>query len=288
MVVRKPIGQSLLDADLITEEQLKEALHYQRKVPEKEPLGEITVKLGFLKDEDFASFLASYLNFPFLNLDGFNRISPEAISLVPASLAKRHNVFPIRKEETALHVAMSDPLDFTAADSLSKVTKCRIVIIVCSKNQIKRYITDYYETELQQKSSLDSIETTAKPELDAAWGKKGEKNLAFAVSFINLLLERAYRDNAKAVHIQPGEAHLKIFFRIGQGLEQIGAYSKSILTSVTSRIKYLSVLDSSCRNVLQDGRFKIKLAACQDAIVNVEVSILPTVWGERIVLALPH
>jgi len=275
MIDRKPIGQSLIDANLITATQLERALDHQKSMPDRGPLGEIVVELGFLKDEDFASFLASYLDFSFLNLDKLGNISPEAVSLISSRLAHRHNIFPIRKEKQTIYIAMSDPLDFTTLDSVSKITRCRTRAVVCTKSQIKEYIKQYYDDEIgpQEKAPDEVIPDQA--------------NLSFATSFVDLLIEKAYRHSARAVHIQPEEGNFTVFLRIDEGLQLVESRSKNILPSVVVRIKHLASLNISSKDTLQDGAFEVRLID-QEIALNIEVSILPTVWGERIVLTLPH
>jgi len=274
MYARKPIGQSLVEANLLTDTQLEQVLEHQRQGPKKAPVGEIAVKLGFVAEEIFAPFLASYLNFPFLNLKGFDKVSNEAVKLFPEEAARRYNAFPLWRQADIVYVAMSDPLNFVAIDTLSVMSGYKIEAIVCPDSQIKEYIEWYYKRRLKkpQIDLPDDLEEASQ-----------ETDLPFAVSFVNLLIERGYKQGARAIHIQPTEAQFQIFFRVNRQLDRIAFYSKSLLPSILLRIKQLASLDESRQDVPQDGGFDIRLFN-QEVPLRLSVSVLPTIWGERVVL----
>jgi len=284
MYARKPIGQSLVDANLISEVQLARALEHQRQDGEKRPIGEIAVQLGFVAEEVFAPFLASYLNFPFLNLKDFDKISREAVSLFSEEVSKRYSAFALWRQGDTVYVAMSDPLDFVAIDTLSVISGYKIEPIVCPENQIKDYIELYYGKHPVAGRQRDSDrDWQERIDLPAAEEISESEDLPFAVSFVNLLIERGYKQGARAIHLQPTESQLQIFFRVNRTLDRIAAYSRTLLPSILTRIKQLASMDASRQDIPQDSNFDIRLFNRSDPI-NLTISILPTIWGERVVI----
>lgn len=269
----KPIGQSMVEAKLLSPKQLDEALSYQRRSSERIPLGRLSVELGLVKEDDFAPFLASYFNVPYLDLKKYPNIQPETVEIIPESIARRFNVLPLMKDENTLTVAVSDPLDLTALENLKTITHRQIKSVVSPASQIRRRITAYYTGEyIETKTSglTDSKEKEAWP---------------FASSLVKLLTERAHRHGVNSVHIQPEENRVKIFFRVGKRLEKIASYPKDVLPHIVDFIKKASNLDSGSSNVPQAGYFTFSREWVN---TEVGVSVFPTVWGERIVLEIPR
>jgi len=249
----KPIGQSMIAANLINEYQLKELLNYQRNLDVRTPLGKLTVELGLVKEDEFAAFLASYFNVPYMDLNDYLTVQPEVLDLVPQSIAKRLNILPVLKHDDTLTVAMSDPLDLAAVENLETVTHCRIKRVVSSPAQIRQSIKFYYSGP--------------------------------APFLMRQLIERAYKSDVKNIHIQPEKNRVEILFRVKNRLEKIASYPKSALMPLSDYVKKASNLGMKMNEAPQEGYFNFN---SDNINIEIGVSILPTVSGERIVLEVPR
>ena len=142
--MKKLIGQSMVDAQLITNGQLLDLLEFQSKSKERTLLGRLSVNLGLVTDEEFAPFIASYFNVPFVNLKQSPPPAREAVELVPEVIAKRLNIAPLTKKDDTLTIAVTDPVDLTAIENLETITHCRIKTVVSTPCQIKHTIAISY------------------------------------------------------------------------------------------------------------------------------------------------
>jgi len=277
----KPIGQSMVEANLINQYQLNELLEYQKNAEPRVLLGRLTVELGLVKDEEFAPFLASYFNVPYLNLEDCSVVQKDAIDSVPQFIARRLNILPLLKEEDTLTVAMSDPLDLSVVEDLETVTGFRIKRVVSPANRIRESIKSCYSGVF-----LRVKNTGAKKERSGyASAEKQKYRWPLAPSLIRLLIERAYKNSVNSVHMQPQHNRVEIFFRAGGKLEKIASYPKSALSSILTYIRTAAKLGQSKSDIPQAGYFTFN----NDKLnIEVGVSILPTLSGERIVLEVPR
>jgi type IV pilus assembly protein PilB len=183
----KPIGQSMVEANLINQYQLNELLEYQKNAESRVPLGRLTVELGMVKDEEFAPFLASYFNVPYLNLEDCSVVQKDAIDSVPQFIARRLNILPLLKEEDTLTVAMSDPLDLPVVEDLETVTGFRIKRVVSPANRIRESIKSCYSGVYLRVKTVD-----IKEKAGCASAGRQKYRWPLAPSLIRLLIERAY------------------------------------------------------------------------------------------------
>jgi len=143
--MKKPIGQSMVEARLITKDQLEDLLEYQKRQREKVIFGKLSLELGLISEDQFAPFIASYFDVPFINLkDHPIIVRREAINMIPESIARRLNVMPLTKDNNTLTVAVSDPLDLVALDNLAIVSHCNVKPVVSTPSQITHSITISY------------------------------------------------------------------------------------------------------------------------------------------------
>ena len=271
----KPIGQSMIEANLISTQQLDELLQRQRVADERMPLGRLSVELGFVKDADLVYFLSIYFNVPYVNLEKHSVVQKEALDLVPEPIARRFNVFPLVKEDDTLTVAISDPLDLTTLENLQTVTNCRIKAVLSPLSQIKSNIQMYYTGMLR--GSRYGLSWTS---------SSGQRQHRLVVSsLVKLLLSQAIEHDVKLIHIKPEESRMKIFFRIDKKLEKVASYPKAMFTLFARLIKKTARLNDQVSDMLQAGWFTFRMPK---ASVEVGVSVLPTLWGESIVLQVPR
>jgi len=143
-MIRKLIGQSMVDAHLIDQKQLSDLLEYQNRLREKLPLGRISLDMGLVLEDDFAPFIASYFTVPYINLKEHPDAQKEALETIPEIIAKRFNVLPLTKEDDTLTIAVSDPLDLTTIENIEAVAHCRVKTVISAPSQIKNRITLSY------------------------------------------------------------------------------------------------------------------------------------------------
>lgn len=278
----KQIGQSMVEANLINYQQLNELLEYQKKLDERVLLGKLTVELGLINEEEFAPFLASYFGVDYLNLKGHLTIQKEALNAVPEPLAKRFNILPLVKEDDNLTVAISDPLDLTTLENLGALTGCHIKPVVSPANQIRSGISAHYRGVFLEpgREGLTAGAISSKP----ARMDKGN-NVPPASSLIKSFVEKAYKSGVKAVHIQSSQRRVEILFRVDRKLQKMASYPIVVYSSIVNFVKKAAKLDSSRSDIPQSGYFVFNADKLN---MEVGVSILPTLSGERIVLEVPR
>ncbi len=278
----KPIGQSMIEANLINQGQLDELLEYQRRSSERVPLGRLTVDLGLVKEEEFGPFIASYFNVPYVNLERCLTVQKEALDIVPESIAKRYNVFPLVKEDDTLTIAISDPLDLTTLENLEAVTHCSIKQVISTTDQIRHSITAHYTgIFLRPNEGVPGF----KEKVSVLPFEKYKKTWPFISSLVGLLIEKAVNNNINLIHIQPDENRVKVFFRIDKKLEKAVSYPKSVFRPIVNFVKKASSLNLQKNDIPQAGYFVYSTTKLN---VEIGVAIFPTLSGERMVLEVPR
>jgi type IV pilus assembly protein PilB len=282
------LGELLVRENLISLAQLQKAQEEQRKTGTR--LGYSLTKLGIINEEDLTTFLSKQYGVPSINLAEFE-IGPEVIQLVPPELAKRHQLIPVNRAGATLIVAMSDPSNIYAIDDLKFRTGLNIEVVVASEVAIDEAITRYYEKQVSYDDVLGDIDA-ATIEL----GADGDEDVnvvdlekasgeAPVIKLCNVILLNAIKKRASDIHIEPYEKTFRVRYRIdGVLYEEQPPLPLKLKAAVTSRIKIMSQLDISERRLPQDGRIKLKLG--KDKEMDFRVSVLPTLFGEKIVLRL--
>ena len=289
----KLIGQEMVEQGLLTPEQLDQILESQPR--HKQFLGEIAVHFGFISEQEMAKFIAQYFHLPYAELKDEQEIEVSALDLIPENLARRYRLVAIQKKDDLLTVAMVDPLDIRAIDAVRLETNCRVRKVVASRNGILKAIDRYYHTPLRLAKSMDHLAAGEAPvdqELEFQTGRevnaqldqlKHEASDAPVVQFVNLLLMRAVQERASDIHIEPEEYSITIRLRVDGQLREVTAPPKHMSQVITTRVKLLGNLDIAERRLPQDGRFKFKVF---DKTIDVRMSCLPTVYGEKIVMRI--
>ncbi len=290
LITSAPLGRILLAGGKITQQQLDRALELQRE--SKQLLGEILIEQAMTKMEDLVWALGLQLNIPVFNLDDNFRLEPEEIGLIPVTIARRYGLFPMRKNgDASLTLVMSDPLNSDALATVRSLTKLDIHRVVGTKEQIRTVIEKFYRQDAHIERSLEDIvrlEATG-AEVPAGEGEADEDQLrvqandAPVVRFVNLLLMQAIRDHASDIHFEPSEKGATIRLRIDGVLREITPPPKHLYHGIVTRIKILSSMDIAERRLPLDGRFKFKVDQHE---VDVRVSSLPEVYGEKLVLRI--
>ena len=288
------LGELLTKASLISQEQLKEALKVQKETGGK--LGETLIKLGFVSEEDITECLSQQFGVPSINLSHFE-IDPSVIKLIPSDVARKYNILPVNKTGATITIAMADPTNVFAMDDIKFMTGYNVEPVVASELGIKAAIDNYYGStsslelkkvmeDLQQAESADLEVLEEGEELDVEALAEGAEE-APVVKLCNLILTDAIKRGASDIHVEPYEKEYRVRFRIDGILYEIMNPPLKLKDAITSRLKILSKLDISEKRLPQDGRIKLRMKLNdKNKELDFRVSVLPTLFGEKIVLRL--
>ena len=288
---RLKIGDLLLNAGVINEQQLQKALDYSKEQRQKgnaKRLGDCLRELGFVTDRQVAEALASQLNLQLVDLQGFT-LSKQMQELIPGSTLRKHSVLPLGydpKDPQAIFLAMSDPLDIVAIDDVEIITNCRVEQCVATQTEIQAILDRYFGSEEAMSAAEKfSKQRQERIQADREVEERAERELANApiVQLVRTIVEQAVRSRASDIHIDALEREVRIRFRIDGVLVEKLRYDISILAALSTRIKIVSGLDIAERRRPQSGRMT---ATVDDVEYDIRVEILPTSFGEKIVMRL--
>jgi len=280
------IGQLLVQKNFLTPEQLDRAKQETRTSGTR--LGYELTKLGFIKEDDLAEVISNQYGVPSISLDDFE-IDGEVIKLIHEDVATKHTIIPVNRAGSTLIVAMSDPSNIFAVDDIKFLTGYDVEVVVSAEEAIRRAIEKYYDTG----ASLDEVMADFDDgELEVVAGDDAvdiselEKSTEDApvVKLVNLILTDAIKKSASDIHIEPYEKSFRVRYRIDGLLYEVMKPPKKLKNPLTSRIKIMSELDIAERRLPQDGRIKMKIGRNRE--MDYRVSVLPTLFGEKIVLRL--
>lgn len=283
----KNLGELMVREQLIDINQLEQAKKEQKNNGGK--FGATLVKLGYITEAQLVDFLSKQYNVPPIDLSTFE-IDMEAVKTVTRDLCLKHQCVPVSKAGKILIVAMTDPTNMNARDDLMFITQHKIEVMVASENAIMNAIEKYYGSKFSYETIMTEIEKDSEAGLS-----KGIKNLelvdldkvsddAPVIKFVNLMLTEAIKMRASDIHIEPYEKRFRVRFRVDGSLYEKIQPAPGIATAVVSRIKIMAKLDISERRRPQDGRLKIAFKDGRE--IDFRVSVLPTLFGEKIVLRL--
>ena len=282
----KRIGELLITAKLINNDQLVHALSEQQSTPGR--LGSTLIRLGYLNNDDLVNFLSVQFGVPAVTLQDFS-ISNEVLELVPSELVNKHHILPINRIGSTLIIAVCDPTDLSAIDDIKFITGYNIEVTVASEISIKEAIDRFYDSSSMlddiiadfDDSELELVQD--EEELDASSLKK-ETEDAPVIRLVNKIMVDAIRRGASDIHIEPYEKFFRVRYRIDGVLYEIMKPPMKLKNAILSRIKIMSELNIAERRLPQDGRIKMKLGKGKS--MDMRVSVLPTLFGEKIVLRL--
>ncbi|QUH26664.1 type II secretion system ATPase GspE [Serpentinicella alkaliphila] len=277
----KRLGDLLVDVKSITQEQLEEALRLQKSTGEK--LGEILIKGKYITEKALIEVLEFQLGIPHVILDNYY-IEPEIPRLISEKLARRHTLIPIKKDRGKLVVAMADPLNIFALDDIKIATGFDVEPVIATRNDILNTISVYYEKEtaeqaleeFQENFNIESIDDYDEEILNQI------KNSP-VVKLVNSIISQAVKSSASDIHIEPGERNLRVRFRIDGDLQEVMSLAKSSHSPIVTRIKIMGKMDIAEKRIPQDGRVETSI---EGKDIDLRISILPTVHGEKIVIRL--
>ncbi len=288
----KKLGEILLEEGMISQKQLEEAVAFQSK--EGGRLGEILVKLGYIEEEQIVIALSKQLSIPHVTLAS-GKLRPDPSQglkdIVPYEFAVRNLVLPLSKNLNSLTIAIYDPLDLILMDNLKKLTGCEINPVISTRSDILEAIEQFYGKERALEVAIEeSYKVTeedmplaveeAQLSLDKLIAKTEE---APVVKIVDLLIRQAIERGASDIHIEPQRDKLSIRYRIDGVLYEVSPPSKTLQLPIISRIKILSRMNIAEKRLPQDGGFMVKMG---EKLIDLRVSSVPTIYGEKIVMRI--
>ncbi len=282
------LGELLLRDQIISAEQLQRAQEESKRSGDR--LGNSLVKMGAIQEEDLTQFLSRQYGVPAINLNEFD-IEPEVIQLVSKDVATRHKVVPVNRAGNSLIVAMADPSNILAIDDLKFVTGYNIEVVVASEVGVNQAITRYYEKSSE--AQLEQVMSELQEDVELAEGGDDNVNAvdlakasedAPVVKLCNHILLSAIGQNASDIHIEPYEKTYRVRFRVDGVLREQMQPPIKLKNALSSRLKIMASLDIAERRLPQDGRIKLKIGGGKE--MDFRVSVLPTLFGEKIVMRL--
>lgn len=278
------IGDVLVAAGAITEEQLQEGLAKQKETGRK--LGNALVDLGFISNDMLITVLTTQLGIDYIELKGA-KIEEKVIHMVPENMVTKYQAIPIEIDPdnpNILKVAMADPMDIMAMDDIGLVTNLQVEPMLASEEEIRNAIDKYYGSA----QAMEAVEAYRQEQQNVLGGgdeEEGNEEIDNSpiVLLVKQIIEGGVRQRASDIHIEALENSVRVRYRIDGALKQVMSYDLSILAGITARIKIIGGMDIAEKRKPQDGRITIMVDRRE---FDVRVSILPTVFGEKTVMRL--
>lgn len=282
-MIRKRLGDLLVERGLINNDQLKEALVVQERTGER--LGNILVSKGVIDEDQLLEAVSERLGIPKISLAQLV-IDPQIVQRVPVEIARRYTVIPIFAIGNTLTLAMADPLNIIAIDEIRYQTNAEIKRTIARPDEIREAIDKYYSVADSLNEIISSNREGARPNRTApipvVSAESGEAE-APIVRLVNLIISKAVKDKASDIHIEPDEDALRVRYRIHGSMREEASPPKTMQGEMISRIKVSANLDLSEKRVPQDGRMAVVVDGHS---IDLRVSTLPTIHGEKIVIRI--
>ncbi len=289
------LGEILVKQKLITPEQLEKAIEAQKQ--ENARIGEILIKLGMIKEPDMVAALGKQLSLPYATrMSGL--LAPQKEQglqdLIPKDFSLRNLVLPLSRNMNSLTCAVFDPLDLILIDNLKKMTGCEINLVIATRSDIISGIEDFYSKsslmevavresyESKDEELVEKAELTEEPELslDKLIARAEE---APVVKLVDLIIKQAIDERASDIHIEPQKDKMSLRYRIDGSMYEIPPPARHLHLPIISRIKILAKMDIAEKRLPQDGAFIVKV---EERIIDLRISSIPTIYGEKIVMRI--
>jgi type IV pilus assembly protein PilB len=288
------IGELLVKAGKITQDQLQDALTAQQK--EGGRLGTHLVKLGFIEDEELVEFLSQRYGVPAINLNEVE-VDEGIIKVIPPDVARKYTIIPVSKAGAKLTIAMVDPTNVFAMDDIKFMTGYNVEPVVASDSSLRKAIDNYYGSthSIELKKVMEDLADPDETDLEVLDDEEEldleniqqQSEEAPVVRLVNIILTDAIKRAASDIHIEPYEKEYRVRYRIDGILYEVMRPPLKLREAITSRIKIMARLDIAEKRLPQDGRIKIKTRfAGRVKDLDYRVSVLPTIFGEKVVLRL--
>lgn len=273
------IGDVLKEQGYISDEQLLEALEIQRSHKDKR-LGEVLIEKGFITESQMLEAMAAKMDCEVVNLDTVS-VHIEAVARIPRQVAEKYCVLATEITGGRLRVIVNDPLNFYGLEDVRQVTGMELEIFLSEKAPLLKAIHLYY-AEISARDAANIANEVTANEVEEMEVEEGDGDTPI-VNLLNSLIQRAYNTYASDIHIEPFEDKTSVRMRIDGTIVEYVTLKTSVHNSLIARIKILAELDIAERRIPQDGHFKVRQS---DGYLNIRVSVIPTVFGEKAVLRL--
>ena len=291
MIVKKRLGEMLVEGELITEQLLRHALEEQKKAGIK--LGQYIIRSGMATETQIVDLLSRQLKIEKYN-PALYPLDIQLATLIPVDKAQKYQVAPLRKTGRLLNVAMIDPLDIKALDAIEVLTDFEVEPVVCTEREINQLISSLYGIQSSMGGVLQTLDIDTETEVTAKSDERSEEEInlsslmdmageAPVVRLVNSIFAQAVREGASDIHISPMVNTMQIRFRIDGKLHDVPSPPKSFSLPIIARLKILANMDITVSRIPQDGRFTLKIEKKE---INVRVSCMPTLYGENVVMRL--
>lgn len=282
-VQKERLGDILLSAGIITEDELDEGIEHQKETGQK--LGKALVDLGVIDGVELAAALSTQLSIPYVRVEDYD-LTRDLVSTIPKDVAQNRKILPIEENEERLVVAVADPLDIASMDEIKMMVGKDIEPVIAVEEEIDEVLNEIYGTEEEisgiiedvTEDDVDVVSSTG-PDLDQSVEEMA--NETPVIKLVNMILLESVKHQASDIHLEPFEHKFVVRLRMDGVLHELNPPPKEFQSAIISRIKIMADLDIAETRLPQDGRIKIKLAGQQ---VEYRVSTLPTVFGESVVL----
>ncbi len=289
MIVKRRLGEMLIESKLLKREQLNAALAGQKKAGLR--LGQYLIQQGTVSENQIVDLLSRQLKIPKYHPEQYP-LEMGLSMMLPADAAQKYQVAPLRKKGRLLTLAMTDPLDINVMDAIEVMTNAEVEPVVCTEREVTQLITGIYGSQSGLGSLIDSIDFDTQQEADKAEETPEEVQVsslqdlageAPVIRLVNSIFAQAIREGASDIHISPQQNSIQVRFRIDGKLHDVPSPPKGLFLPIIARMKILANMDITVMRLPQDGRFTLKMEKKE---INVRVSSIPTIYGENIVLRL--
>ena len=276
------IGDVLKEYGYVTEEQISAALAYQKE-HKGVRLGAALTDMGFISEEQLLEALSTLLQVRIIDISTIE-VDVEAVQKIPRQLAEKYEMLAVKQAEGVLTIVLYEPLNFYAIEDIRQLTGMQLEICLSGRSSLKNAIGYYYsEVEARKAASVaneqfEDLALTDEFNID----EEGDDDTPI-INLLSRLIDRAYNTNASDIHIEPFEDKTTVRMRIDGVIVEFVTLQKNLHASLIARIKILGNMDIAERRVPQDGHFRMRVAG---EYVNIRVSVIPTVFGEKAVLRL--
>ena len=275
----EPAVRVLLDNGTLSSANLERAQADAERIGQ--PLRTSLVKLGLVTGRQMQEAIGRSLGIPAVDLRE-SPPDPEALSVIPAELAYRHQIVPLRLQDGTVVVATADPLNLEAFDDVRMVSGREVHPVLAEAAEIHRIVEEAYMKEMMEAAENGDVQLIAEKEIDAADLERMAKE-ALVIRLVNTIIRQAVSERASDIHIEPFENEVRLRYRVDGVLTEQGAPAQRLLPAIVSRVKILSNLNIAEHRLPQDGRIALLVSGRE---VDIRVSIIPTLYGEAVVLRL--
>ncbi len=276
------IGDLMVSAGYITEDQLKEALAIQKQSGGKR-IGQTLIDLGYVTETQMLTALADRLDTQMIDMGSYS-VDAETVKLIPKQMADQYLMLPVGQEDGQVILAVNDPLNLYAIEDIRQTIGMPVRTVIAEEQALRDAIDYHYAGIKAQLAAENANANTTGTNLDEiVIDTSAGADDAPIINLVNSLLDKAFQDNASDIHIEPFETNVMVRMRIDGTLIDYITLQKNVQDSLVARIKIMGDMDIAERRIPQDGHFRVRI---QGQIVNIRVNVIPTVFGEKVVMRL--